>query len=79
VRKYNQRTGTSLSGVNPRALQALVAHSWPGNIRELRYVVERAAMMCEGEEIDLCDLPAEFSAAPAVEEETAKPAGKKKK
>jgi two-component system response regulator AtoC len=68
VRKYNQRTGTSLNGVTPRALQALVAHPWPGNIRELRYVVERAAMMCEGEEIDLADLPAEFSTAPAGEE-----------
>ncbi|MGD0174256.1 MAG: sigma-54 dependent transcriptional regulator [Anaerolineales bacterium] len=80
VRKYNQRTGTSLSGVTPRALQALVDHPWPGNIRELRYVVERAAMMCEGEEIDLCDLPAEFSAPQAaMESETAKPVVKKKK
>jgi DNA-binding NtrC family response regulator len=81
VRKYNQRTGTSLTGVNPRALQALVAHSWPGNIRELRYVVERAAMMCEGEEINLCDLPAEFAipVASVVENEAAKPAVKKKK
>lgn len=78
VRKYNQRTGTNLNGVTPRALQALVAHPWPGNIRELRYVVERAAMMCEGEEIDLADLPAEFS-APAAEGESAKPAAKKKK
>ena len=78
VRKYNQRTGTSLNGVTPRALQALVAHPWPGNIRELRYVVERAAMMCEGEEIDLADLPAEFS-APAAESESVKPAAKKKK
>ena len=68
VRKYNQRTGTSLTGVNSRALQALVAHSWPGNIRELRYVVERAAMMCEGEEIDLADLPAEFSTVPTGDE-----------
>jgi two-component system response regulator AtoC len=77
VRKYNQRTGTSLMGVNPRALQALVAHSWPGNIRELRYVVERAAMMCEGEEIGLADLPAEF--APVAEGEPEKPVIRKKK
>jgi len=62
VRKYNQRTGSSLGGVTSRALQALLAHPWPGNIRELRYVVERAAMMCEGEQIDLCDLPSEFVA-----------------
>jgi two-component system response regulator AtoC len=79
VRKYNQRTGTSLTGVTPRALQALVDHPWPGNIRELRYVVERAAMMCEGESIDLADLPAEFSAPVAAEGESVKPAAKKKK
>jgi two-component system response regulator AtoC len=79
VRKYNQRTGTNLTGVTPRALQALVNHPWPGNIRELRYVVERAGMMCEGEEIDLCDLPAEFAAPVAAESEAAKPAAKKKK
>ena len=81
VRKYNQRTGTSLTGVTPRALQALVDHPWPGNIRELRYVVERAAMMCEGEAIDLADLPAEFSSAPTAtaEEGDAPKAVKKKK
>jgi two-component system, NtrC family, response regulator AtoC len=62
VRTYNQRTGSSLGGVTSRALQALLAHAWPGNIRELRYVVERAAMMCESEQIDLCDLPVEFAA-----------------
>jgi two-component system response regulator AtoC len=77
VRKYNQRTGTNLSGVTPRALQALTDHPWPGNIRELRYVVERAGMMCEGEAIDLCDLPGEFSAEPAAEGEPLKKARKK--
>jgi len=77
VRKYNQRTGTNLTGVAPRALEALVNHDWPGNIRELRYVVERAAMMCEGEAIELADLPAEFS-APAGGD-AAKPPSKKKK
>jgi hypothetical protein len=43
-------------------------------------VVERAAMMCVGEEIGLCDLPAEFAApVVAVEGEGPKPAAKKKK
>jgi DNA-binding NtrC family response regulator len=86
VRTYNQRTGSSLGGVTSRALQALLAHKWPGNIRELRYVVERAAMMCECEQVDLCDLPVEFAAyesagaAPeAVSVEVAAGNGKKKK
>jgi two-component system response regulator AtoC len=79
VRKYNQRTGTNLTGVTPLALQALVGHSWPGNIRELRYVVERAAMMCEGEEIDLADLPGEFSAPAAAANAAENPPKKTKK
>ena len=33
----------------PEALQALAAYSWPGNIRELRNVVERLLLFCEGE------------------------------
>jgi two-component system response regulator AtoC len=44
-----------------RALDALVRHDWPGNVRELRTVVERAALLCEGGDIDvghiLIDLP----------------------
>jgi two-component system, NtrC family, response regulator AtoC len=33
------------------AMAALVAHDWPGNVRELRTVMERAAVLCEGEEL----------------------------
>jgi DNA-binding NtrC family response regulator len=65
LRKYNERTGASLQGASPSALQALAAHDWPGNIRELRYVVERAAMLCDGEGIDLGDLPADFQSLAA--------------
>ena len=74
LRKYNERTGASLGGATPRALQGLAAHPWPGNIRELRYVVERAAMLCDGAEIDVGDLPGDFagllSEPPAVRPST---------
>ena len=65
-------------GVTPRALDALAAHNWPGNIRELRYVVERAAMLCDSDSIDLGDLPVEFHAN-VPEEPVAEPAPAKKK
>src|SRR5579871_6473347 len=39
------------------AMDVLRAYSWPGNVRELRNVVVKAALLVEGEEIDLCDLP----------------------
>ena len=42
---------------SPAALEALAQHSWPGNIRELRNVIIRAAVMTLGDEIRVEDLP----------------------
>ncbi len=44
---------------HPRALEALVNYSWPGNIRELSNIVERASMTCEGDVIPKDLLPQE--------------------
>src|SRR3989440_8549340 len=38
--------------ISPAALDALRYHSWPGNVRELRNVIERAVVICSGEQID---------------------------
>jgi DNA-binding NtrC family response regulator len=38
------------------AMQLLMQHSWPGNVRELDHTVERAVLMCRGEEIQRADL-----------------------
>jgi DNA-binding NtrC family response regulator len=43
--------------VDPAALQALVRYDWPGNIRELANVLERAQILAEGDTITLDDLP----------------------
>ncbi len=52
------------SEINPRvtdldsaAYRALMSHDWPGNVRELRNVLERAAIMCEGDTVSSADLP----------------------
>lgn len=57
IRQINLRTGNVISGITPRAIKALKKHAWPGNIRELRHVVERAMLFCDDEEIDLAHLP----------------------
>jgi transcriptional regulator of acetoin/glycerol metabolism len=44
----------------------LVGYGWPGNIRELRNLIERLQILHEGDEVDAEDLPLEFSAAPAA-------------
>jgi len=62
IRQINQRTGASISGITPRAIEALKANRWPGNIRELRHVLERAMLFCDDEQIDLGHLPPEFNA-----------------
>jgi two-component system response regulator HydG len=48
------------------ALACLEAYAWPGNVRELEHAIERAAILAQGEEIQLDDLPAEITrGAPA--------------
>lgn len=61
IRKNNQRMGMNIGDVTPRAMQALIVHSWPGNIRELRNVIERAMLFCDDPSIDLPHLPPEIS------------------
>ncbi|GJM44494.1 MAG: acetoacetate metabolism regulatory protein AtoC [Gemmatimonadota bacterium] len=46
-----------LYGITREAMEALVAYDWPGNVRELINVMERAVLLCPGEEITLRDLP----------------------
>jgi transcriptional regulator of acetoin/glycerol metabolism len=52
--------GRSGLGLSPDATAALAAHAWPGNIRELKNVVERTAATAPGPEIAVHDLPAEL-------------------
>jgi len=49
-----------ISGVDEECLAALKAHPWPGNVRQLRNVIERASVLCRGPLITIGDLPAEF-------------------
>jgi DNA-binding NtrC family response regulator len=60
LRQVNQRTGNNITGISPRAIDALKAHRWPGNIRELRHAIERAMLFCDDEVVDIGHLPPEF-------------------
>ncbi len=64
IRKNNPKMGLNILDVTPRALQVLIAHHWPGNIRELRNVVERAMLFCDEASIDLQHLPPELANPP---------------
>ncbi len=60
IRQINQRTGNAVEGVTPDAIDALKEHHWPGNIRELRHVIERAMLFCDEDLLELGHLPPEF-------------------
>ncbi len=62
VNQNNPRMGLNIQDVTPKAMQVLIAHDWPGNIRELRNVIERAMLFCDEAAIDIPHLPAELSA-----------------
>ena len=57
IRQNNPRMGLNISGITPRAMDVLKAHRWPGNIRELRNVIERAMLFCDDPVIDISHLP----------------------
>jgi two-component system, NtrC family, response regulator AtoC len=49
--------GTPARAVSEEAMQRLLGSPWPGNVRELFHVLERAAVLCGSEVIDVGDLP----------------------
>jgi DNA-binding NtrC family response regulator len=61
IRHNNPRMGLNITDVTPRAMQALTTCGWPGNIRELRNVIERAMLFCDDPAIDLAHLPDEVA------------------
>jgi two-component system response regulator HydG len=66
LREAAERNRLPVTGVAAGALRALENYPWPGNIRELRNVVERAVALCPGTEVQEADLPEAVRAAGAA-------------
>jgi transcriptional regulator with PAS, ATPase and Fis domain len=67
LEQISGRTGHALKRLNSDGLAALCAHRWPGNIRELRNVIERAIMMSDSPELKAGDFAPILPSAPASE------------
>lgn len=61
VAKYREASGIAVEGISKPALKLLMNYTWPGNVRQLESVIERAVLMAEGSIIQPEDLPAEIS------------------
>jgi two-component system response regulator AtoC len=59
VEKSNARLGKKVEGIEPDADRVLAQYSWPGNIRELENVIERAVLFCDAPKLRVRDLPLE--------------------
>jgi PAS domain S-box-containing protein len=61
--KHSGRLKKSIETVPPEAMRALTAYSWPGNIRELEHVIERAVILSPGPVLQLPPFEADFGEA----------------
>jgi PAS domain S-box-containing protein len=66
VRRFSQRTGRPITGVSARAMRVLLAHDYPGNVRELENAIEHAFVLCPGGVVEPEHLPREVVEAPAA-------------
>jgi DNA-binding NtrC family response regulator len=56
LQNFNNKYHKNIKNINAKAEQTLLNYSWPGNIRELQHVLERAVIMTDGLEINETDL-----------------------
>jgi NtrC-family two-component system response regulator AlgB len=63
---YGRIHHRSFSGFTEEAIQMMKRHSWPGNLRELRNIIERASILCRSDRIGVEYLPGAFSRAEAT-------------
>ncbi len=78
LKRFNARHGKHITGFSPEAFEILLSHPYPGNVRELLNLVERAVILCRGREIGSTCLPSnlgvhEHSVIPAIADPGGRP------
>ncbi|PIP08851.1 MAG: DNA-binding response regulator [Syntrophobacteraceae bacterium CG23_combo_of_CG06-09_8_20_14_all_50_8] len=66
LNRYNREFGKRIKGIDSTAIKALVEYTWPGNIRQLESVIERAVIMSDSETIALRDIKSELRTSGTV-------------
>jgi len=60
IAEFNRTRATNVKGISEDALRLMRQYEWPGNVREVRNVIERAMILCDGDVINVGELPAEI-------------------
>jgi len=61
IEKFSAEHRKNIKGISREAMNILRGYSWPGNVRELKNVIERAVVICAGEEIEPDNIPDKLS------------------
>jgi len=64
IEKHNPHKTQKLPKISPRAMAALMAYPWPGNVRQLENVIQRAYALGLKDKLKIVDLPDEFRKEP---------------
>jgi len=60
IQRFNRLTGRTIKGVSPDVMYTFMNYPWPGNVRELENTIEHAFVTCQGDIIQIRDLPIEL-------------------
>lgn len=66
IRVFSKKLGKNITGFSDQALQFLVGYSWPGNVRQLEHVIERACVLCPAATISSDLLPEDMVTSTTV-------------
>jgi DNA-binding NtrC family response regulator len=62
LRQYSEAYRTPVTGIDPEAMAMLLSYAWPGNVRQLENVIQRAVIVASGDKLRVGDLPSEMRA-----------------
>ncbi|MFC1858475.1 sigma-54-dependent transcriptional regulator [Thermodesulfobacteriota bacterium] len=57
LKQFSRQMGKNVKGFDDEAVNRLIEYDWPGNVRQLRNLVERAVILCEADQITIRELP----------------------
>ena len=61
LKEFSEQNGGTVTGIDKKALKALEDYSWPGNVRQLRNIIEKMVVLASGEKLTLEDVPEEIT------------------
>ena len=61
IRQFNAEQGKQIKGISEEAIALLMRHTFPGNVRELQNIIERAVVLCRNDRIGIESLPTELT------------------